>query len=90
VRAGLAGRARPWRVSGLTNVILQFIEGLNGDADNILLLSLSIHAEIRHNVTARQANAIVSRLARVPSLVCGVPKHAICQGNVKPSREDRR
>jgi hypothetical protein len=69
----LAGRTWPRVVSGLADVVLQFIEGLNCDADNVFLVRLAIHAEICVNISARHANVIVSQLARELSLVCGIP-----------------
>jgi hypothetical protein len=86
VGARLGGGAGPGVVGGLADVVLQFVEGLDGDGDDGVRTGL---AEVFADVGAGTADAVVALLAREAPFVGGVPQHAVSGLDVEAGRDDR-
>src|SRR5579859_3061139 len=88
VGPGLGGGARPRVVGGLADVVLKLVEGLGGQAGQVVRIGVAVDAEVGPDMGAGPAHAVVALLAGESSLVGGVPQHAVGGFDVESGRDD--
>ena len=76
-------------MASLVNVVLQLVKRLRSYPRHLILSRLAVSLEVVLHIRARHARVKIRELARNPSLITGVPQHAV-RADVEAVRHNRR